>query len=456
MSLEISPLDGRYAGRLAHLGQFFSEFALMRYRCKVELLYLKALQGGPFPELNHEEIRRIDDALADFSEQDYRAIKQEEKITNHDVKACELFLAGKLHLAHPEMIHFGLTSEDVNNLAYSLLLKDFVASEQLVAIEQLARELLGLALNWKGIPFPAHTHGQPASPTTAGKEVAVFLTRLVRQLSKLKSFRFTGKLNGATGNLSAMVAAAPNIDWLNFSIDFVESLGLDANPVTTQIEDHDRWCEYFDIIRRINNIVLDLNTDVWEYISRGYLVQKPKVGEVGSSTMPHKVNPINFENSEGNLALSNSLLHTLSDRLSGSRMQRDLSDSTVERNIGVALAHSMLAIGETVAGLGKVSLNREACLSAIHSNPGLLAEPFQSVLRTAGMPDAYDRLKELTRGRQPSMADFHTLADALDLQPDVRKRLKELDAGTYLGDAERLTELGVAAALTVLDSTEDA
>ena len=455
MSYEISPLDGRYAGRLGHLGRFFSEFALMRYRCKVELLYLNALQGGPFPELTPEETARVDDALAEFSDEDYRGNKKVEKTTNHDVKACELFLAEKLGLRHPEMIHFGLTSEDVNNLAYSLLLKDFVAEEQVGAVELLARQLLALALDWKGIPFPASTHGQPASPTTAGKEVAVFLSRLVRQLSKLKKFRFAGKLNGATGNFSALRAAVPECDWIRFSIDFVASLGLEANPVTTQIEDHDRWCEYFDLVRRINSIVLDLDTDAWEYISRGYLVQRPAAGEVGSSTMPHKVNPINFENSEGNLALSNSLLHTLSDRLSGSRMQRDLSDSTVERNMGVALAHSMLALGETVAGLKKVKLDEDACLTAIRTNPGLLAEPFQTILRTAGMPDAYDRLKELTRGRQVTVADFHALADSLDLPGHLRERLRSQDACSYLGEAERLTELGIAAALTELDPTEE-
>lgn len=456
MSYEISPLDGRYAGRLAHLGSYFSEFALMRYRCRVELLYLKALQGGPFPELSVEEIGRIDDALANFSDEDYRKIKQVERTTNHDVKACELFLADHLRLRHPEMIHFGLTSEDVNNLAYSLLLKDFVADEQLAAVETLARELLSLALTWKEVPFPAHTHGQPASPTTAGKEISVFLFRLVRQLKQLSELRFTGKFNGATGNLSAMVAAAPDIDWLAFTIDFVESLGLEANPVTTQIEDHDRWCEYFDLVRRLNNIVIDLDTDFWEYISRGYLVQKPKEGEVGSSTMPHKVNPINFENSEGNLALSNSLLYTLSDRLSGSRMQRDLSDSTVERNMGVALAHSILALGETVAGLKKVSLDANACLTAIRANPGLLAEPFQTILRTAGVTDAYDQLKSLTRGRQPTLADFHSLADSLPLPSHVGERLKNLEAGSYLGDAVRIAELGIAAAIAQLDPTEDA
>ncbi|MEJ2543802.1 MAG: lyase family protein, partial [Calditrichaceae bacterium] len=348
MIKEISPLDGRYYDRLSHLGDYFSEYALMRSRVLVELRFLLALnESGLFEQFTSKEIDKIRFYQDHFSEADYQRIKEIEKKTNHDVKSCEIFLQEKLDLKSPNMIHFGLTSEDVNNLAYTFLFKDYLEKEQLPQIETVLKILIEHAANWKDVPFPARTHGQMASPSTGGKEMAVFLIRLIRQYERLKSFSFLGKLNGATGNYSALKAAFPKYNWIAFSEKFMEKYGLKINPATTQIEDHDTWAEYFSITKRINNIILDMDRDIWLYLTLGYLTISADKGAVGSSTMPHKVNPINFENSEGNMQVSIALFNGLIDKLGNSRLQRDLSDSTVTRNIGVALAHSYLAIQET-------------------------------------------------------------------------------------------------------------
>lgn len=437
----ISPLDGRYKERLEHLSAYFSEFALMRARCQVELLYVSALnETGLLVKLTLEEIQRIKQALEHFSDEDYQRIKEIENTTRHDVKACEFFLREKVRLENNNLIHFGLTSEDVNNLAYNLLLKEYLKHEYLPLLKKLIEKLYDLASQWKSLPFPARTHGQKASPTTAGKEIAVFINRLLRQYRKLKAFRFLGKLNGAVGNFSAMLAAFPNYDWMSFSDRFVESLGLTPNIATTQIEDHDTWAEYFNITRQINNIVIDLDQDFWSYISRDLFHEHSQAGEVGSSTMPHKVNPINFENSEGNLMLSNSLLTMLSDKLCRSRMQRDLSDSTVERNIGVALSHSYLALTETMRGLQKVRINEAKCRQELEESPELLAEPIQTILKTAGVEDPYTLLKQFTRGKTIAYAELLEFIDKLDIDKNLKNTLKGLQVTAYIGDAVRICE----------------
>jgi adenylosuccinate lyase len=437
----ISPLDGRYKKHLQHLLSYFSEFALMRARCQAELLYVKALdETGLFPKLTSEETQRIEQTLEHFSDEDYQRIKEIESTTRHDVKACEFFLREKVRLENNNLIHFGLTSEDVNNLAYNFLLKEYLEHEHLPLLKKLIEKLCDLASQWKSLPFPARTHGQKASPTTAGKEIVVFINRLLRQYQKLKAFRFLGKLNGAVGNFSAMLAAFPDYDWISFSDRFVERLGLTPNIATTQIEDHDTWAEYFNITRQINNIVIDLDRDFWSYISRDLFHERTQAGEVGSSTMPHKVNPINFENSEGNLMLSNSLLTMLSDKLCRSRMQRDLSDSTVERNIGVALSHSYLALTETMRGLQKVRINEAMCRQDLEESPELLAEPIQTILRTAGVEDPYTLLKQFTRGKTIAYDKLLEFIDKLDIDKNIKNTLKGLQVTSYIGDAVRICE----------------
>ncbi len=446
MPKEISPLDGRYAGRLGELAELFCEQSLMRSRCFVELAYLEALADtGRFFALDDVERAAIRKERDSFGERDYENIKRIEARTAHDVMACVEHLRERFP-ARAEWIHFALTSEDVNNLAYSLIFREYAEKLQLPLLEEVVRKLMGLAASWQDVPFPAKTHGQPASPTTAGKEWAVFVSRLLRQWRQLKAFRFRGKLNGATGNWSAFAAADPDCDWISFSEKFIGGLGLEFNGATTQIEDHDAWSEWFSIVRRINVVLLDLDTDVWEYISRGFFVQRKKAGEVGSSTMPHKVNPIRFENSEGNLVLADSLLSTLSERLCHSRMQRDLSDSTVVRNVGVALAHSHLAWQETLAGLDRIELDAAACRAELEREPQLLAEPYQIVLRCAGRKDAYDQLKELTRGRAVALADFHRLLDASGIDESLQARLRALDVPSYVGLAPRICRETLAAA----------
>lgn len=448
MNYPISPLDGRYGDRLHTLGMHFSEFALMRERCRVELLYLKALNSTKlFAALSSEEVERIERALANFSDADYARIKAIESTTRHDVKACEFFLRETLNLRNNNLIHFGLTSEDANNLAHNLMLKGYLEQEQLPLLKSVLEQLCQLAEQWQAVPFPARTHGQKASPTTAGKEIAVSINRLLRQYGKLKNFRFMGKLNGAVGNFSAMLAAFPEYDWMAFADRFVESLGMASNIATTQIEDHDTWAEYFNITRQINNIVIDLDQDFWAYISRDLYREQTKTGEVGSSTMPHKVNPINFENSEGNLMLSNSLLTVLTDKLCRSRMQRDLSDSTVERNIGVALAHAHLALTETLRGLKKVRLNEATCRAELEHSPELLAEPIQTILRPVMHEDPYTLLKQLTRGKAITQEEIDRFIDELAIDKNVKARLQELCVTAYVGDAVKickrvLTEAG--------------
>ncbi len=421
----ISPVDGRYSTRLAELQEYFSEYALIRKRVYVELRYLIALGKAD------NKVMKIHDDL-DLAEAE--KIKEIEKTTNHDVKSVEYYLRDRVPKKAREYVHYGLTSEDVNNLAYSLLVKDFISRTFMLKLEALLIALKKLAQDNMEIPMLAHTHGQPASPTTLGKEFLVFHERLRMQQESLARIRLTGKLNGATGNFNALVAAEPEREWEKFSSDFVSSMGLVPNPITTQIEPHDTLVELFHCIKRINNIIADLDQDMWLYISMDYLALRKKEGEVGSSTMPHKVNPIDFENSEGNIRISNALLLAF-ESLQVSKMQRDLSDSTVMRNIGVAFAHSVLSIDSTCKGLGKLMANRQRMDKDLEEHPEVLAEAIQTVLRKHGIEGAYEKLKELSRGRSIKLEDLHGFIDSLDLPKSEIARLKKMRPRDYTGSA---------------------
>ncbi|HEY3446736.1 MAG TPA: adenylosuccinate lyase [Myxococcales bacterium] len=445
----LGPLDGRYRDRLEPVAACFSELALMRARCEVELDYLLALdETGLLPKLEPAERTAVDALRQVFGHEDYERIKALEKDTRHDVKACELFLREKLALRHPNHLHFGLTSEDVNNLAYTSMLEAYRSREQLPQLDRLLDRLAALAERFKAVPFPTRTHGQRATPSTLGKELGVFLWRLVRLRRKLAAHRFYGKLGGATGNHAAMIAVFPAFDWLGFARRFVEERrGLAFNLATTQIEDHDSWAEYFNLTRQVNNVLLDLDQDVWMYLSLGLLREETVKGEVGSSTMPHKVNPIRFENSEGNLSLANALLVELSNKLCRSRMQRDLSDSTVERNMGVALGHGHLAAGETLAGLERLGVDEARCRAELEASPELLAEPMQTILRAAGLVgDPYELLKVATRGQTVTRAGLDVLVDSLNVDAAVKTRLRALRVTEYVGASQRICEEVVAEA----------
>lgn len=443
----ISPLDGRYGARLATLRACFSERALVGARVEVELRYLRLLhQRGLFPALTSEEAGRVEAALEGTSPEHYLRVKAIEATTRHDVKAVEIFLREQLQLQHPQAIHFGLTSEDVSNLAWSSLFRRYLFQHQLPLIDSVLARLALLAERWRDVPFPSHTHGQPASPTTAGKELAVFAGRLLRLRRQLVGFRFLGKLAGATGNYSAMTAAFPDHDWVELAQQLVAELGLDLNPLTTQVEDHDTWARWFDLTRGINNVVIDLDRDLWAYISRDLYRQRKAPGQVGSSTMPHKVNPINFENSEGNLELSNALLALLSDKLCRSRMQRDLSDSTVQRNVGVAMSHAHLAWMECLQGLSKIELDPAACARTLAAHPELLGEPIQTILKVEGVPDPYELLRQHTQGRDVTRDSLMAMVDGLDISPEAKARIRALTVAGYVGLAPQLTD-GIIAAV---------
>lgn len=438
----VSPLDGRYASKLDKHSDFFSEYALMYYRCKMELLYILALdETRLFDPLTIQEKENVQDCIHNFTEKDYQRIKEIEAVTKHDVKACEIFLRERIELKNEHLIHFALTSEDANNLAYTFMLKDYLEQSQLPQIKKLLHKLMELAERWKTIPFPCRTHGQKASPSTAGKELAVFINRIGRIYKDLKALKFYGKLGGAVGNYSAMLAAFPNYDWMKFSHNFMENQGIKPNIATTQIEDHDSWAAYFDLTRRLNNIVMDLDVDCWLYISYELFYEKSNANEVGSSTMPHKVNPINFENSEGNLMLSNGMLTVLSDKLCRSRMQRDLSDSTVERNMGTALAYTYIAIFETLRGLNKLQLNEEKCITELNNSPELLAEPIQTILKIAGVNDPYTLLKKASRGKKPTKESLMELVESLNIDEKTKAQCRELETIDYVGDAIRICDL---------------
>ncbi len=443
----LSPLDGRYHKQLEPLRIYFSEAALFRYRIAVEIRWLLALAAEPtiaeikpFSKATNAELERI---VETFSEDEAAAVKAIEAETNHDVKAMEYWLKKRL-AGNPEgarvaeFVHFACTSEDINNLAYGLMLKEARERVLLPALDRVIEALAGLAARLADAAMLARTHGQPASPTTLGKELANVVHRLRRARRGIAAVSLTGKMNGAVGNYNAHVVAYPDFDWEPFAQRFVESLGLEFNPYTIQIEPHDSLAEQFDAIARANTILLDLDRDLWGYVSLGYFKQKTRAGEVGSSTMPHKVNPIDFENSEGNLGLANALLRHLSEKLPVSRWQRDLSDSTVLRNIGVALGHSLLAYESTLKGLGKLEADPARMRAELDASWEVLAEPIQTVLRRHGVPDAYERLKEFTRGKAIDRESLHAFIRGLAIPQSEKQRLLELTPAGYIGKAAEL------------------
>ena len=444
----VSPIDGRYRSKCEPLAAYYSEGALIRYRVRVEVEYFIALaaqlvESGKWKVESGKRVADKAEALRDlyrhFCDDDAQAIKEIEKVTNHDVKAVEYFLKGKfdeMGLADlKEFIHFGLTSQDINNTSVPLLMKESAEEVLLPAYRRILHLLEEKAHEWKDIPMLAHTHGQPASPTTLGKEWGVFAYRLRRQLNELERLPFTAKFGGATGNFNAHLAAFPEVDWREFGNRFVsERLGLERQQLTTQIENYDMMAAWFDACKRINVILIDLCRDVWTYVSMEYFKQKIKAGEVGSSAMPHKVNPIDFENAEGNLGLANAIFEHLSHKLPVSRMQRDLTDSTVSRNIGVPVAHTLISIASLEKGLGKLLLNEQALYRDLENNWAVVAEAIQTILRSVGYPNPYEALKQLTRTNEKvtaqTIADF---VETLEVEPEVKERLKKITPHNYIG-----------------------
>jgi adenylosuccinate lyase len=444
----ISPLDGRYQNKAAPLASHFSEFALIRYRVLVEIGWLKALcaaeQLTEAKPLSAATVRELDQLVKSFSLQDAEAVKAIEGRTNHDVKAIEYWLREKLSsnrelAAVAQFIHFACTSEDINNLCHALMLRDARGEVMLPTADRLIDTLRTLAHATAELPMLSRTHGQPATPTTLGKEMANFAARLRRQRDRIAAVRPTGKMNGAVGNYNAHLAAYPAIDWERFARDFVTGLGLEFNAYTTQIEPHDSMAELFDAYAAFNAVLLDLDRDIWGYISLGYFRQRIKEGEVGSSTMPHKVNPIDFENSEGNLGIANALLRHFSEKLPISRWQRDLTDSTVLRNMGVAIGHSLLAWDATLRGLDKLQPDAARLAEDLEQNWEVLAEPIQVVMKRYGIADAYEQLKALTRGRQGIDREaLHGFIRQLDIPQAERERLLRLTPAGYIGLAASL------------------
>lgn len=441
----ISPVDGRYGEKCAEFRTVFSEFGLIKRRVLVECVWLEALCDNPqipeCPALSPDERALLRSISEEFSVVDAQRVKEIERRTNHDVKAVEYFLkekvAGTSLECRSEFIHFACTSEDINNMSHALMLRDG-KNVLRSAMDMVTDKLREMAKEWAGVPMLAHTHGQPASPTTVGKEFAVVLARLERQAAEIDRLVMPAKMNGAVGNFNAHLAAYPDVDWVKLSAGVIESLGLRQNPLTTQIESHDGIAELFDAIVRWNTVLFDFDRDVWMYIAMGYFKQRTVQGEVGSSTMPHKVNPIDFENSEGNLGLSNAVLDYMARKLPVSRMQRDLTDSTTLRNMGVGFAYSLIAIRSTLKGLGKLQLNEERLATDLESNWEVLAEPIQTVMRKVGMDHPYERLKELTRGRRISADIMRDFIEGLDLPPQDKERLKMLTPASYIGCADTL------------------
>jgi len=437
----ITPVDGRYRNKVEILADYFSEFALIRYRVLVEVEYFIGLCELPLPQLkgiDNHMFKKLREIYENFSLKDAQQIKDIEKVTNHDVKAVEYFVKEKFDAlglsAYKEFVHFGLTSQDINNTALPLSIKDSLPVYQ-KHLNELLQKLNELAGKWQAVPMLAHTHGQPASPTRLGKEITVFVERLQQQIELLNQVPLAAKFGGATGNFNAHHLAYPDIDWLAFAQNFVEkTLGLKHSFPTTQIEHYDHLAALFDAMKRINTILIDLNRDFWTYISMGYFKQKIKKGEVGSSAMPHKVNPIDFENSEGNLGIANTLFEHLSAKLPVSRLQRDLTDSTVTRNIGVPLAHTLIGFTSTLKGLNKLLLNSEKINADLGANWAVVAEAIQTILRRENYPNPYETLKELTRTNnkidQNRILEF---IDTLDINEDIKAELRQISPQNYTG-----------------------
>ncbi len=445
----LSPLDGRYQSKLDALRPYFSEYALIKHRAWVEVEWLKALSGAleltEIAPFSAETIHELDAAIANFSEDDASQVKAIEARTNHDVKALEYWLKEKFD-GNPEIkkasefIHFACTSEDINNLSHGLMLKTARDSVMLPFLNNLIARMSELAKELAGQPMLSRTHGQTASPTTMGKELANVVYRLQRQQKQLAANEILGKINGAVGNFNAHLSAYPHFDWENFAKKFVESLGLTYNPMTIQIEPHDYMAELYDTLARINTILIDINRDIWGYISVGYFKQKVKAGEIGSSTMPHKVNPIDFENSEGNLGLANAVLRHMAEKLPISRWQRDLTDSTVLRNMGVAFGYTLLGYDSCLRGLNKLEVNPARLAEDLDNSWEVLAEPIQTVMRRYGIENPYEQLKELTRGKGGiNKASLHTFISGLNIPDDAKQYLLALSPATYIGKANELT-----------------
>jgi adenylosuccinate lyase len=434
----ISPIDGRYANATKELTEYFSEYALIKYRLKVEIEYFIFLAEKKFFKLDNKQKNQLRDVVNNFSVEDAETIKETEKTTNHDVKAVEYFLKSTLDTiglsALKEWVHFGLTSQDINNTAVPMLWKDSMELEYLPAILNVQQYIYKLAQSWKDIPMLARTHGQSASPTKLGKELMVFVERLENQVQLFSYIPFSGKFGGATGNFNAHHVAFPKYNWKKFADELLEDkLGLQRQQYTTQIEHYDLLATHFDAIKRINTILIDLSRDIWSYVSMDYFKQKTKKGEIGSSAMPHKVNPIDFENAEGNLGMANAILEHLSAKLPISRLQRDLTDSTVLRNIGVPIAHTIIAIKSIEKGLGKLILNEPKLKSDLESNWAVVAEAIQTILRRENYPAPYEALKELTRGTVIDKKAIHQFISKLKVSAAVKAELKLITPHSYTG-----------------------
>lgn len=445
----ISPLDGRYSGKLDNLSAVFSEYGLIRFRVQIEIAWLLTLVDQTnieeVPTLSPEAIRFLKTIIDDFTEKDAVRIKEIEKQTNHDVKAVEYFIKEKIAPIDElknisEFIHFACTSEDINNLAYALMLKTARQEILVPLILEIINFLTSFCHQYAHLPMLSRTHGQPATPTTLGKEIANFVKRLQRQLDNLKAVSIMGKINGAVGNYNAHIVAYPEVDWLELSENFVKQFDLEWNAYTTQIEPHDYIAEYMHAIIRLNTILIDFCRDVWSYISIGYFQQKLHEHETGSSTMPHKVNPIDFENAEGNLGLANALMDYFANKLPISRWQRDLTDSTVLRNLGVGLGHSVIAYHSILKGLNKLQVNTKQLQTDLNNNLEVLAEAIQTVMRRYGIPHPYEKLKALTRGKQINSETLREFIDSLHLPESVKKNLRSLSPLDYIGLAEELAK----------------
>ena len=443
MLTAISPIDGRYRGKTEALAEYFSEFALIRYRVRVEIEYFITLCELPLPQLatmDHGLFPRLRAIYEDFSEQDAARVKTIEQTTNHDVKAVEYFVKEKLDEiggmdSYKEFVHFGLTSQDINNTSVPLALKEALRDVFYPQMEELIDQLRQYAEEWKDVPMLAKTHGQPASPTRLGKEIMVYVYRLSEQLQSLRQCKLTAKFGGATGNYNAHHVAYPAYDWKEFGNRFVsEKLGLEREQYTTQISNYDHLGAIFDAMRRLNTIIIDMDRDFWMYISMDYFKQKIKAGEVGSSAMPHKVNPIDFENSEGNLGIANAILQFLAAKLPVSRLQRDLTDSTVLRNVGVPMGHAVIAIQSTLKGLRKLILHKETLDADLENNWAVVAEAIQTILRREAYPHPYEALKALTRTNQKMTQEtIRQFIESLDVSPDVKRELLAINPGNYTG-----------------------
>jgi len=441
----ISPVDGRYQNKTDVLRPIFSEYGLFRFRVLVEIEWLKKLSKNSnikeIESFSTSSVSLLDSIKNNFSIDDAKQIKKIEKITNHDMKAVEYFIREKIQ-SDPKLknvsqfIHFACTSEDINNLSYALMLKDARENILLPKLQKLIIILQEMSDSYASIPMLSRTHGQTASPTTLGKEMAIYVYRALRQMKQFENIELLGKLNGAVGNFNAHFASYPDINWMSLSKEFIEELGLTWNPYTTQIESHDYMAEYFHTLARTNTILIDLCRDLWGYISLNYFNLKPIKGEVGSSTMPHKVNPIDFENAEGNFGVAHSIFEHLAMKLPISRWQRDLSDSTVLRNAGVGIAHTIIALDSTVAGLSKIDINKDVIHEELEDSWEVLTEPIQTVMRRYNIDNAYEKLKELSRGQKINKEILHNFIEQLDIPNDAKSRLKELNPSNYLGNAE--------------------